>query len=571
MHYPVLITILFFLGSAIFASISLSNNKYIVQIIKTHWKWIIVILILNCLFKFPFNTPFFHGLEYEDAYVYKASARFIEYKKDYSVDPFLTTSCTFGSLKNCQFSGTYSGHVIGYPVIVSLLQYIVGDHPDIANYLSLFFSILSVLILFLVAQLIFNNKIYSALSCLIFISVPVFNIFSSSSVSEPTSNIYITLALLLYLAYMHYPNESHNYNLRSSILSWTALFFTSLIMVLIKRENYALILCLPIATLFYLILCRNNLDNKVKRSIKVNLIAYTTIIIIVSIFYFVIMGVMKGNTIEMIEINKATFSIDYFLELLPLFLKSFFHFEWYFLFSTFLLIGYCYSIKRSLAIFPIIIFSLYFLLYTSHYRHYVFVKGGAVTEFETLRYMTNLMSVYSLIAGSGIVAIYKIAEKLIPKINLFQSKAFVYICASIILGSCFILTLRLRHNFVEDEYFSRISPVIRTINFSKNKGNAYILTEESLLFQIYGNENLNLIDFSLISINIPKAKLDKLINQNYVVYLDKYNNGEAIWAQRFKEQFDYINSKRKLLIFDGKKENGNYKIYRIANNSKTSQ
>lgn len=566
MFYPLIITGSLFFGSTIFSFISLVSNKNVIQIVTTNWKRIAIIFAVSFLFRYPLNTSFFHGLEYEDAYVYKASARFLNYKKDFDVDPFLTTSCATGSFNNCKSSITYSGHVIGYPYIVSLVYLIAGYHPNIANYLSLGFSVFTVVLLFLVAQLISNNKTLSTISCIVFISVPVFNLFSSTSLSEPTSNLYITLALLLYLALVHYPSEARYYNKFNKHLSWTAILFTFLFMVLIKRENLSLAISLPLATLLYLFLNRNNMDNRTKASIRANLLTYLPIIIAVLAFAFYVINFNKTLSVEENDISSKSFSIKYFLDLMPLFMKSFFYFKLYFLFSIFLIIGFFYMIRTSLVIFPIIIFSSYFLLYTSHYRSYFYVKGGIINEFETLRYMTNIMSIYSLIVGMGLFTIYIIFKERIPKIkSLYQFKLFKYIFTFALLITCLFLTQRLRSAFVQDEYLTRIQPVIETIDQFQKVENLIIITGESLLFQIYGSENLNIIDYASISSDILETDLDKLIEENYVIYLRKDKEESLLWKERWKKQFDYLNSKRKVLSYDGEKENGIFKIYRILN------
>jgi uncharacterized phage-like protein YoqJ len=63
--------------------------------------------------------------------------------------------------------------------------------------------------------------------------------------------------------------------------------------------------------------------------------------------------------------------------------------------------------------------------------------------------------------------------------------------------------------------------------------------------------------------------LDKLIEENYVIYLRKDKEESPLWKERWKNQYDYLNSKRKVLLYDGEKENRIFKIYRILNNIDT--
>jgi hypothetical protein len=341
-------------------------------------------------------------------------------------------------------------------------------------------------------------------------------------------------------------------------------------MVLIKKENLSLAMSLPAATLLYLFMNRHNLDNLTKSNIKANLLTYLPVILLVIVFALYVVNFNKALSAEENEISNSPFSVKYFLDLMPLFMKSYFYYKWYFFFSVFLIVGFFCMTRTGLAIFPIIIFSSYFLLYTSHYRSYFYVRGGVVNEFETLRYMTNLMSIYSLIVGVGLFGIYTISKERIPKIkSLCQFKLFKYIFTFALLITCFFLTQRLRTNFVQDEYYTRIQPVVKTISHFQEVDNLIIITGESLLFYIYGDENINIIDYASISSDINETDLDRLIDENYVVYIRKEEEESSLWKERWKEQYDYLKSKRKVLLYDGEKENGVFRIYRIHNNTDT--
>jgi hypothetical protein len=341
-------------------------------------------------------------------------------------------------------------------------------------------------------------------------------------------------------------------------------------MVLIKKENLSLAMSLPAATLLYLFMNRHNLDNLTKSNIKANLLTYLPVILLVIVFALYVVNFNKVLSVEENEIGNNPFSVKYFLDLMPLFMKSYFYYKWYFFFSVFLIVGSFCMTRTGLVVFPIIIFSSYFLLYTSHYMSYFYVKGGIVNEFETLRYMTNLMSIYSLIVGVGLFGIYTFSKERIPRIkSLCQFKLFKYIFTFALLITCFFLTQRLRTNFVQDEYYTRIQPVVKTISHFQEVDNLIIITGESLLFYIYGDENINIIDYASISSDINETDLDRLIDENYVVYIRKEEEESSLWKERWKEQYDYLKSKRKVLLYDGEKENGVFRIYRIHNNTDT--
>ena len=111
--------------------------------------------------------------------------------------------------------------------------------------------------------------------------------------------------------------------------------------------------------------------------------------------------------------------------------------------------------------------------------------------------------------------------------------------------------------------------MVKTISHFQEVDNLIIITGESLLFYIYGDENINIIDYASISSDINETDLDRLIDENCVVYIRKEEEESSLWKERWKEQYDYLKSKRKVLLYDGEKENGVFRIYRIHNNTDT--
>ena len=114
---PIEVTGIFFFGSLILAFSYLTINKFIKNAFKKYWKIIVVLILANIAMKIPYKSDFFDGLEYEDSYIYKTSARAI-YEGEYEfskISPYYPTSCIYGSIKDCRMSAIFVTNFLGYP------------------------------------------------------------------------------------------------------------------------------------------------------------------------------------------------------------------------------------------------------------------------------------------------------------------------------------------------------------------------------------------------------------------------------------------------------------------------
>src|SRR5690348_2441356 len=55
---------------------TLCANPFTRRVLKQHAAWILLAIALALIAKYPFRGDVFSGLEYEDAYVYNAAARY---------------------------------------------------------------------------------------------------------------------------------------------------------------------------------------------------------------------------------------------------------------------------------------------------------------------------------------------------------------------------------------------------------------------------------------------------------------------------------------------------------------
>jgi len=552
---PIEVTSIFFFGSLTLAFCYLATNKFIKNAFKQYWKILVLLILANIAIKIPYKSNFFDGLEYEDSYIYKASARAIyEGKYDFSkINPYYPTSCIYGSLEDCQMSGIFVTNFLGYPYLITLGYRLFGYQINISNIVSLLFSGISIAFVFTAALLLIDKLLFAVICSFVYITIPIFNVYASTSLTEPLSNAYLMLVLLLYLTFLNSDLEGKRVRLKN-ILGLSAIAFSMIFSILVKTTNLSLVFCLPIAGLISLMA-----EKKLKdRNQRIKLLISLPVIFLVFLFSAFVLKFQTAVEINRGDIGVNPFSLSYFKALAPIFAGSFFDFQWYLVFTPFFLAGIVLGIKKKNEIFPIFIFVFYFVLYTLHYRSYYFTRGLPVMKDEALRYMTSIISVYSIIAGLGIYYLLRWIRKVTgnrPATSV--SKSLVVALLVIILGVSVFFTLKCRAYFVEDEYNVRIAPVLKTLEYLKNK-DAVLITSKHILFQIYGNPDLKLIEFCSINNQILEDEVDGLIRSGNVYYLETWDR-DAVDEERYKQQYRYIDSTIKEHVISG----NNYQLFKL--------
>jgi len=552
---PIEVTGIFFFGSLILAFSYLTIKKFIKNALKRYWKIIVVLILANIAMKIPYKSNFFDGLEYEDSYIYKASARAI-YEGEYEfskINSYYPTSSIYGSIKDSRMSAVFVTNFLGYPYLINLGFRVFGYHVSISNIVSLAFSGLSIVFVFLIALLMIDSLPFALICSFVYLTIPIFNVYASTSLTEPLSNVYLALALLLYLVYSRKENNGRE-SIYENILGLCAIAFTMIYSVLIKTTNVSLVFCLPLAGLISLII-QKDLRNTKQRN---KFFALLSVAIIVFIFSAVALKFQTAVEVNRGDIGVNPFSFAFFKALAPVFAKSFFNFKWYLFYSLLFIVGVFYGPRKKDGIFPIIVFFFYFVLHASHYRSYYFIRGVPVTIDEALRYMTSLVSVYSLIVGLGIYRLWQWLKALGRSgVNVHVKNSISIASAMLILGVSIIFTLKCRAYFVEDEYNVRIAPAAKTLEYLKSKDDV-LITSEHILFQIYGRADLKLIDFYSINNQIPEDEVDSLIRSANVYYLEPMDRG-GVDEERYKQQYRYIDSKRKEHVISG----NNYQLFKL--------
>lgn len=515
------------------------TNSFALAILRKRSVWIVMAITLAAMMKYPFDNNIFSGLEYEDAFIYNAAARLKLSEKTPALprEPFLTASCSYGSLIACDAYSTYSGHVIGYPAVIVEAAKIFGYRPHLANFVSFSASVLCAGVLLILALLISNSLVYGAVAVLIFVLLPLQNLFATASVAEPFSSLFMALSLLCYLLCIHFrPLDLHPWR---SLISWTGLFLVWWACILVKRELALAIGLLPAITVLLSLLERRPL-----RSLSWALVPISCIWLALACFYVGAIDVASTIRGEAHDVGNFPFSLSFLPKLLPVFLATLFDWRLFFIFSALLPLAIVAVVQRptrpQLIVYPIALFFAYLLIYSLHYRSYYFIQTGDVTEFDTYRYLVLLVPLYSLIAAAGFQYCWE--SRAFASILSGRIGQFLIACVcGIVLVLSLIQSSNLRTYYSDIESINRLDAVSAVLRLPKPKHHLYaILTDDVLLFQIWGDGTEFLVDSRELEDEREMVGFAELIRSRTVYYVKKPYHDEAIERNRYSKGFNFL-------------------------------
>lgn len=431
-------------------------------------QYIVLCATLTFVFKYNWGIQFW-GLEYEDAYAFSFCSR--QFSHNIYPSSFLVDAVTIGSLQKPIAMGTYGGHFITYSTFLSIFTQVFGWSFELLCVVNCIVSFVIMLILSLMFKTSNNWFVAPVMYC----CAPIINVFTTCMLSEIFSSFICIIFIFTFFR-----------NKKNSILllRFTAFF----IALLCKREN--LILCLIPALDAWQYLKQNNVRNGIKQALYTS-IPYTSITIV---YFLMIQNVLEIERIEATDIGMPTFSITYFVRLFPVFVKSLLS---PLAFSISILV--CLSIlgwhlfrKKKITkhiIYPVILFFMYLLLYSSHYRGWFFIQGDKVSEFETYRYINNFYYLFIVPIGG---------------ICCFQSKKVILVLL-LLLGFSFYETRESRKYYSEIEQecrFCEVNEVLDFIKGNESKDSIMLICDNILLYQnqcpddfsICDSRNINMLE-----------------------------------------------------------------------------
>lgn len=431
--------------------------------------WFVVLLcaVLTAIFKTDFGVTFW-GLEYEDAYSFSFCARqFL-----YGIYPssFLIDAVSIGSLENPLSKFTYGGHFITYPTFISIFTNVLGWSPSTISCINTLTAFCILIILSLLGK---QNR-YWFIAPVLFCCAPIINVFTTCFLSE-TFSAFICITFI----YAYFQKGTPVKNALCLVSFGLAL--------LCKRENLAL-------GFIPMIECIYTAYNAKKRpSIKAVLKSIVPFAIIVIFYILVCQNVIDIERIESKDIGRLTFSIQNFISTFPVYVKSLLSINAFSIIS-YLYIGcmVLYTIKHRRITKEILLtsllFSIFIVLYSSHYRGYFYTKGEQLSYFDTYRYINNFFYLMPL----SFSYMY------------FQEKRFRTLIPILVLLSIFSFytTLKLRYDYSQLEVKIRFNEVAIISDYINNKSESdkipMLISENILLYQNVCDDNFNVCDITQI-------------------------------------------------------------------------
>lgn len=478
---------------------NLSKNKlFIISLIC-------LFIVLRIIFIFH---PFW-GLEYEDSFIYNDTARYLSFDYDYKSMPFKCQSCIDGSYRNCYSYGSFGGHFLTLPFIVAFFNFLFSY-----NYYNIFILNFIFSILLLSYVIFWSKKNKSNFSLPVFIIIlsltPYVVLFNTSGLSETLSSLFVVVFFLSIFKL----NEN---DFRFSSIFILA-FFSLVIAILTKRENLILLVFL------YLIpLIRYYYHQKFAVKNYIIFVLSSTVLLFVLTYNI---NIFEVESNEGLDVGSATFSLNnLFINIRQLFLALIDYSFWGITGIVFILSSIYFflkKVKNKLSVFSFILIVLYILVYSSHYRSYYQVKFNLVHPFETLRYSTNYFPIIAIFITS-------INFSKIEGFNLLRNKFLLFPLLILLVFNVY----KLRLNFSEDEYYSRIRPIKTTLKYSKK--NDLIITDLPIIFHCFIKSNQTIIDMN----TLQQSRLNDLLIMNKKVnifYLKPKNDNYGRYNLLFNDK-----------------------------------
>jgi len=399
-------------------------------------------------------------------------------------------------------------------------------------------SVICAGVLLITALLISHSVAYSVIAVFIFDLLPFHNLFATASVVEPFSSLFVTLSLLSYLVCVHF--QSQQIQRWRSILSWAGLFLVWWACILIKRENAIAIALLPGITAAFMLVERRSL-----RALTWRLVPIFCFWIALASFYLAGIDVAATLRAEVPDVGGFPFSLSFLPKLLPAFLATLFDWRLFLVVSGLLPLALVQMMHKRggppLIWYPIALFCAYVLVYSLHYRSYYFIKTGAVAEFDTYRYLSHLIPLYSLIAAAGLQYFWVAFKKKVPGTHA-RIRGGLAVCVAVMaLVFSAVQTSHLRTYYSEIENSNRLNAVKSVLRFLQPIDHPYaILTDDVLLYQILGGSTEFLIDLHDIGHGSGLPDFVELTRQRAVYYVKKQYHDDPIERERYSKEFGFL-------------------------------
>lgn len=546
-----------FWSSLFLSALGFATDRWLHGKLRAHWKLLLALLVSVLVWRIPTDGKFFHGLEYEDSYVYTVAGRQI---LEHAVTtptaagfPYSIDVCAIGSLKSCQAWASFPEHFIGYPYVIYLFSRVIGYKPDVGSIVNLLAACLACVLVFCIALLVADDVIVASAAALILATTPVFAVYGLETSAEPFSNVCITLATWFYIRLISAPTTSKGRpNVGIFWCTYTALLLFSLT---IKREN--ILLAIVLALVVPLVVRRTTVRRRDQFELTLLVLCSTALASILCVRMQLAQTALGEadllRNFPLTARHLAIFCFD--------FVRSFFVSQWYGGAITVVIVGTFVSLRRrGLSLIVVLLFVSYLSLYALHIRSYYEMRSGHIEPEAALRFSMNLMGFWSVLAGIGIGAVITVFKS--TRFYSAQQRWSAIIGGSVLvalLGSSFAVTKGLRADAVEDETYVRIAPA-RTASDLASDGQRhdYVITLEPLIIQMYADTTANIVDLAAVDSGALRGLILPEESARFLLLEENMYQSEADVA-RYGEQTQYLHSLPQRILYNA----DGFKIVRL--------
>ena len=528
-----------FWGSVATSFASFATDRHLHSILRVHWKVILFCVALVVTWRVPTDGHFFHGMEYEDSYVYTVAGR--QMALDARIEPppdalpYSITVCTVGSLTSCQESGNFPEHLIGYPYLLSIFSEIFGYTPSIGSLVNVLCASVVDVLVFLLCILISDDVVAACGAALIFAITPVFAVWGLETSAEPISNGCITVVLWFCLRQVSRPS-AHD-DRWQGFAAWCAFTATLLFSLTVKRENLLVPICLPtIAAVL-------QFANRPAERFKLRNAPWIVLSAALALALSFCIKIVQTTGSETALLNLFPLTFAEMVGFLVTFVRSFFIVQWYGGAAILVLVGAIVAWhRRRLELFPLALLFVYVLLYAVHIRSYYDMRSGHSDPRAALRFSMSLMSLWSILAGIGIASIGGLTRRSFTgKRHAVSAKWIAVGMVASVIAVSFYATRCLRDDAVEDEFRIRIEPSLAAVRAASGDRprEAYILTLEPLIPQMYSQPSVDLLGLPDLDGSVM-GEIGFSQGATGLLYLDEEIHHTSADTERYKAQMAYI-------------------------------
>ncbi len=529
---PVITVAILFWAALIASVVCFANDLQLRDLLAANWKRLAFILLLTLLWRVPADGTFFHGLEYEDSYIYTVAGRQmaagVEPESPLPDVPYSINVCAIGSLESCQKWEPFREHLIGYPYVISLYSRLFGYTSSAGSLINLAAAGLASLLVFCIASVISRDLNIATVAGSIFACTPVFAVYGLETSAEPFSNLCLALMMWFFLRLC----DPAGVPWGKTLLRWSAFSATLLLAQSVKREDLLPALLLPFMTLAIL--------KSKDRYVMGGLVIITSALALLFAARMQLLQTVSGET-ELVR--QFPFTTRRIADFIMAFFRSFIVFDWYAGSAFAVALGFVISCRRKgVMLIPIGLLSAYVLLYAVHIRSHDEMQTGVVEPQAALRFSMNVMAPWAIVAGVGLGSILtRIAASQIwiKRQSLLTWGAKVLVASALVLT--FMMTEHLRDYEVEDEMISRLIPAKSAVHLAKHEGGSsdFIVTMEPLVIEMYAGKGVRIADLESVTPDVLQSLLLRSASAQ-VIFLEETDHELPADISRYGPQMVYL-------------------------------